>query len=292
MVCSMTGFGRASLLRDGRELTVELKSVNHRYLDLGFRMPRHISFLEDEIRHTLSSRLTRGHVDVFLTYRNTREDSKTASLDEALLAAYIEAAKSCAEKFGLTDDLTVTSALRLPDVIDVANAEEDSEAVTKLLAEVLDAACAELIGMRLLEGQRLCTDLTARLDTVLRIRGEIASRAPLVVEDYRQKLNERISSLLIPAEIDAARLATEVALFADRANIDEELVRLQSHVDAARELLSKDEPVGRKLDFIVQEMNREFNTIGSKANDKQITALVIEGKAEIEKIREQVQNLE
>ena len=292
MANSMTGFGRASLLKEGRELTVELKSVNHRYLDLGFRMPRHISFLEDEIRRILSSRLTRGHVDVFLTYRNTREDSKAASVDEALLKAYVAAAEKAAEQFGLRNDLTVTSALRLPDVIEVTNAEEDTEALSAMLAEVLGAACDGLIEMRRLEGQRLCEDLTSRLDTVLRIRAAIAERAPLVVEDYRAKLNERISNILLQAEIDTARLATEVALFADRANIDEELVRLGSHVEAARQLLSSEEAVGRKLDFIVQEMNREFNTIGSKANDKLITSLVIEGKAEIEKIREQVQNLE
>ena len=213
-------------------------------------------------------------------------------MDEALLKAYVAAAEKAAEQFGLRNDLTVTSALRLPDVIEVTNAEEDTEALSAMLAEVLGAACDGLIEMRRLEGQRLCEDLTSRLDTVLRIRAAIAERAPLVVEDYRAKLNERISNILLQAEIDTARLATEVALFADRANIDEELVRLGSHVEAARQLLSSEEAVGRKLDFIVQEMNREFNTIGSKANDKLITSLVIEGKAEIEKIREQVQNLE
>ena len=292
MANSMTGFGRAVGLRDGREITVELKSVNHRYLDLGFRMPRHISFLEDEIRRVLTERLTRGHVDVFVTYRNTRNDAKTVVVDESLMGAYIAAAGSCAERFGLKNDLTVTSALRLPDVTDVVEAEEDREAVTALLNDVLSAACDELIGMRGIEGERLCRDLLARIDTLGALRGRIAERAPIVVEDYRARLNERISALLLPAEIDGARLATEVALFADRANIDEELVRLGSHFDAARELLTSEAAVGRKLDFLVQEMNREFNTIGSKANDKAITALVIEGKAEIEKIREQVQNLE
>lgn len=292
MANSMTGFGRANLLADGREMTVELKSVNHRYLDLSFRMPRHISFLEDEIRRQLTERLTRGHVDVFVTYRNTRDDARTVVFDSSLLGAYLNAAGECAEKYGLRNDMTVTSALRLPDVMDVVEAEEDREAVTSLLVSALDMACTELIGMRKLEGERLCKDLLARLETVLSIREKIAVRAPFVVEDYRAKLNERIAAVLTAAEIDTARLATEVALFADRANIDEELVRLLSHVAAARELLENGSAVGRKMDFIVQEMNREFNTIGSKANDKEITALVIEGKAEIEKIREQVQNLE
>ena len=292
MANSMTGFGRANVLEDGRELAVELKSVNHRYLDLSFRMPRHVSFLEDEIRRILTERLTRGHVDVFVTYRNTREDARTAVFDGALLKAYLEAADRCAEQYGLRNDLAVSSALRLPDVIDVVEAEEDRDAVSALLRAALDRACDELIGMRRLEGERLCRDLLSRLETVLSLRERIAERAPLVVLDYRDKLRERIAALLDSAEVDEARLASEVAFFADKANIDEELVRLQSHVSAARELLENGSAVGRKMDFIVQEMNREFNTIGSKANDKDITALVIEGKAEIEKIREQVQNLE
>ena len=289
---SMTGFGRASMLCDGRELTVELKSVNHRYLDLGFRMPRHVSFLEDECRRVLSARLARGHVDVFITYRNTRNDARTVAVDEALMGAYLASAAECAERFGLKNDLTVSSALRLPDVTDVVEAEEDREALTALLSQTLNAACDELINMRSVEGERLCADLIARIGSLEGLRDSIAERAPLVTEEYRSKLNERIASLLLPDEIDAARLATEVALFADRANIDEELVRLKSHFAASRELLANGSAVGRKMDFIVQEMNREFNTIGSKANDKAITALVIEGKAEIEKIREQVQNLE
>ncbi len=292
MANSMTGFGRANVLKDGREMTVELKSVNHRYLDLGFRMPRHISFLEDEIRRVLTEKLTRGHVDVFVTYRNTRNDAKQVVVDPALLEAYLAAAGECADKYGLRNDLSVVNALRFPDVVDVVEAEEDRDAVIALADDALIAACDELIGMRRIEGERLSADLLTRLDSVLAIRAAIAERAPFVVQDYRARLNERIAAVLAETEVDTARLATEVALFADRANIDEELVRLKSHVAAARELLENGVAVGRKMDFIVQEMNREFNTIGSKANDKEITALVIEGKAEIEKIREQVQNLE
>ncbi len=292
MANSMTGFGRANALKDGREMTVELKSVNHRYLDLGFRMPRHISFLEDEIRRVLTEKLTRGHVDVFVTYRNTRNDAKQVVVDPALLEAYLAAAGECADKYGLRNDLSVVNALRFPDVVDVVEAEEDRDAVIALADDALIAACDELIGMRRIEGERLSADLLARLDSVLAIRAAIAERAPFVVQDYRARLNERIAAVLAETEVDTARLATEVALFADRANIDEELVRLKSHVAAARELLENGVAVGRKMDFIVQEMSREFNTIGSKANDKEITALVIEGKAEIEKIREQVQNLE
>lgn len=292
MANSMTGFGRSNLFVDGREMTVELKSVNHRYLDLSFRMPRHISFLEDDIRRFLSDNLTRGHVDVYITYVNRRSDARKIDFDPALVEAYLSAASECSEKFGLRNDLTVSSALRFPDVLTVSEADEDADAVRSLLIDTLSGACSELVKMRSIEGERLCRDLLMRLVTVLSIRNKIALRAPGVVEDYRLKLTERISALLSNNDVDPARLAAEVAIFADKANIDEELVRLNSHVEAAKELLTNGTAVGRKMDFIVQEMNREFNTIGSKANDKDITSLVIEGKAEIEKIREQVQNLE
>lgn len=292
MAYSMTGFGRANLFIDGRDMTVELKSVNHRYLDLSFRMPRHISFVEDIIRRFLTEKLTRGHIDVFVTYRNTRTDARTVSFDPALLEAYLEAANECSAKYGLRNDMSVVNALRLPDVAEVVEAEEDRDAVVSLLLSVLDSACEELKEMRRVEGERLCADLLERLETVLKIRARIAVRAPLVVEDYKTRLEERLKVLLDNTDVDQTRLAMEVAIFADKANIDEELVRLGSHVAAARELLINGMAVGRKMDFIVQEMNREFNTIGSKANDKDITSLVIEGKAEIEKIREQVQNLE
>ncbi len=292
MAGSMTGFGRASVLKDGREISVELKSVNHRYLDIGFRMPKHIGFLEDEIRRTLSTRLSRGHVDVFVIYRNMRNDARRVELDKALLCAYLDAARGASAEFGLTDDMTLTAALRLPNVTEIIEADEDRGAVTEVMTIALNAACDELIAMRRAEGDRLCCDLRQRLDAVMSLCNCIAERAPGVTEAYRTRLNERIASVLAEVEIDRARLATEIAIFADRANIDEELVRLSSHVAAAHQLLASDDAVGRKLDFIVQEMNREFNTIGSKANDSSITALVIDAKAEIEKIREQVQNLE
>ena len=183
MANSMTGFGRANVLKDGREMTVELKSVNHRYLDLGFRMPRHISFLEDEIRRVLTEKLTRGHVDVFVTYRNTRNDAKQVVVDPALLEAYLAAAGECADKYGLRNDLSVVNALRFPDVVDVVEAEEDRDAVIALADDALIAACDELIGMRRIEGERLSADLLTRLDSVLAIRAAIAERAPFVVQD-------------------------------------------------------------------------------------------------------------
>ena len=292
MVRSMTGFGRVSINEDGRELTLELKAVNHRFLDIAFRMPRSLSFLEDTVRTVLSSALSRGHIDVYAYYRNTRSDSKTVSIDKPILGAYLSAAAEIAGEFGLSNDFTVSKAMRLSDVVCVTEAEEDNEALKSLMTKAVDAAAKELIGMREREGERIAADLLSRIDTLACIREKIAAIAPKVVDDYRAKLNARIESILSEVEIDRARLATEIALFADRANIDEELVRLSSHFEAVRALMIGNEPAGRKLDFLVQELNREFNTIGSKANDKDISALVIEGKAEIEKLREQVQNLE
>ena len=293
MVSSMTGFGRGMAAQDGREMTVELKSVNHRYLDLSFRMPRHISFAEDTLRTALNDSLSRGHVDVYVNYRNTRSDAKEVRIDTALLGAYLKSVKAAAAELREENDMTLSNALRLPDVTDIVEADEDDEAVKALTKEAVDKAIAELITARRGEGERLANDLTERLATVDELRGKIETRAPMVVEEYRIKLNERIEAMLGgTVEVDAQRLATEVALFADKASIDEELVRLKSHTAQARELLSQSEAAGRRLDFVVQEMNREFNTIGPKANDAEIAKLVILGKAELEKIREQVQNIE
>ncbi len=289
---SMTGYGKGTAAVDGREITVELKSVNHRFLDVGMRLPRHLTFLEDVFRTVLSQQLSRGHVDVFVNYRNTRSDARTVSVDVPLLFAYVEAAHTANQTLGLPDDLGLTAALRLPDVAQVREADEDTEAVVSLTKEALFAAIDALRTMRKAEGGRLAADLTARCATILALTEEVASRAPAVVEEYRTKLNDRIETLLNGIEVDRARLATEVALFADRASIDEEIVRLKSHVASMEQLLASDEPVGRKLDFVVQEMNREFNTIGSKCNDAALTSRVLLGKAEIEKIREQIQNIE
>lgn len=289
---SMTGYGKGKAECEGRSVTVELKSVNHRYLDINIRLPRHISFVEDLLRKALGERFSRGHIDVFVNYLNTRSDARTVRIDNDLLGAYLTSARETAAQFGLTDDITLSSALKLPDVSEVLEADEDRDTVNSLCLAALDEAAKELADMRFLEGERLKTDLSARVDTVLDLTDKIAVRAPLVVEEYRTKLNERIEKILETGDIDRARLATEVALFADKASIDEEIVRLNSHVTQIRLLFRSNEPVGRKLDFLVQEFNREFNTIGSKANDGTLTTYVLAGKNEIEKIREQVQNIE
>lgn len=289
---SMTGYGKGSASIDGREMTVELKSVNHRYLDVGMRLPRLLSFLEDPIRSALSSRLSRGHVDVFVNYRNLRSDARSVDIDVPLLTAFVAAARQANLSLALRDDLSLTAALRLPDVSNVREADEDNDALLALLSSAISGAIDALLVMRRQEGERLSVYLSNCTDTVESLTNQIAVRAPIVVEEYRVKLNERITNLLGTVEVDRARLATEVALFADKASIDEEISRLHSHIAQMRSLLADPEPAGRKLDFVVQEMNREFNTIGSKANDGELTKLVLTGKAEIEKIREQVQNIE
>lgn len=289
---SMTGYGKGVAARDGRELTVELKGVNHRFLDISLRLPRILSCMEDTIRKVLNARLSRGHIDVYVNYRNTRTDSKTVQVDTQLATAYVTAARAIPTSLGLEDDLTLASVLRLPDVTEIVAADEDTDALIALAEEATDAAVSALETMRLAEGARLQSALKAGVDNMAAYREQIMERAPFVVEDYRKKLNERIEQVLSDTEIDRARLATEVALFADRACIDEEIVRLGSHIVQFNAYLTADEPIGRKMDFIIQEMNRECNTIGSKANDAELTNVVLLCKAEIEKLREQIQNVE
>ena len=289
---SMTGYGRGASAMDGRELTIELKSVNNRFLDIGMKLPRQLSFLEESFRKLLTDALDRGHVDVYVNYRNLRSDAKTVRVDEALLKAYLVSARESAKALDLADDLTLSKALTLPDVTCILPADEDQEALTELGRQVMTAAIEELKAMRRKEGERLKLDLSARMDTMTGYAAAIEKRAPAVAEEYRTTLTARIEELLGETEVDRSRLATEVAIFADRAAIDEEIVRLNTHLVHFRELLEADEPVGRKMDFLVQEMNRECNTIGSKANDAELTSIVLLCKAEIEKLREQIQNIE
>ena len=266
---SMTGYGRCRMEADGREMSIELKTVNHRFLDLSPRMPRGLLFLEDAIRKAIGARLQRGHADIFLNYSNHREDAREVRIDQALLSAYMKAYSALQEQSSLPDDRTLCRMASLPDVTSVSERDEDEEAVTQLCLSALSGALDQLDAMRVREGAALAADLESKIS----------------------HLNARIAELLASPP-DPQRLAQEVALFADRAAIDEELVRLRSHFVQFRACLASQEPVGRKLDFLVQELNREMNTMGSKATDIEIASLVIDGKAEIEKIREQVQNIE
>ena len=288
---SMTGYGRCILARDGREVTLELKSVNHRFLDIAFRMPRSFAFLESELRARMAERLTRGHVDVFISYKNTRADARQVRLDGQLLNAYLTALRAGGSQAGLDDDLCLRDVLNMQDVLSVEEAEEDQEALSALVYDALDAALASLAQMRATEGAALQADVMARLERLETLSQEMDARAPEWLAEYREKLRARIDEIC-SAQLDETRLAQEVALTADRAAIDEETVRLCSHISQMRALLASDEPTGRKLDFLVQEMNREVNTTGSKSSDIRLTNLVVEAKSEIEKIREQIQNIE
>ncbi len=292
MIKSMTGFGRGENSQDGMEFTVEIKTVNHRYSDVFVRMPRQIGFLEDKVRDLVGKAISRGKIDVYITYFNYGDDAKLVTMDEGLAKTYISAAESLRDKFCLKDDITVSLIARYPDVLKVEQAKEDEDLLWELLKVATEKALDTLIIMRQTEGEGLKNVLLDRADYVESIVAEIAKHAPEIPKEYKLKLTARIKDLLDQQPLDENRLATEVAVFADRCSIDEELVRLASHIGQLREALSMDQPVGRKLDFLVQEMNREINTIGSKANDLSITKNVVEIKSEIEKIREQIQNIE
>ena len=288
----MTGYGRGAHIVDGRDLTIELKSVNHRFLDLAFRMPRSFAYLEDALRQQIQSRLARGHVDIFVTYRNLRDDSRTVGVDHALVKGYTAAMDEMAELTGLKNDLSLPFLAKMPDVLRVDEAEEDRDALKDLALLCLNDALDELIGMRQKEGARMGADISNRLNNIESMTEKVALRAPAVVEDYRVKLTQRVSEILQEQPVDIARITQEVAMFCDRVNIDEEIARMHSHLKAMRDALAGTEAMGRRLDFIVQEMNREANTMGSKASDIELVNLVVGLKSEIEKIREQVQNLE
>ena len=287
---SMTGYGRAARERDGRQMTIELKSVNHRFLDLAFRMPRNLLFLEEAARKALGARLSRGHVDVFVTYKNLRSDARTVTVDRALYDAYARALDSVAGG-DLKDDRSLMSIARLPDVLVVSEAEEDRDAVTALMLETLKEALDQLLAMRAREGEAMRRDLSEKVDAIERMTARIGERYPQTVEEYRNRLRAAVEEL-IGQQVDETRLLTEVAVMADRSAIAEELVRLDSHVAALRRLFEDPEPIGRRLDFLVQELNRETNTITSKSQDIPITQLALDMKSEIEKLREQLQNVE
>jgi uncharacterized protein (TIGR00255 family) len=293
MIKSMTGFGRGENLQEGKEFTVEIKTVNHRYCDISIRMPRQIGFLEDKVRELVAKAISRGKADVYISYSNHSDDSKQVTLDEALAKTYISAVEALRDKYSLRDDISVSLISKYPDVLRVEQAKEDEDLLWSLLKVAVENALDALVTMRENEGEglkRVLLDRAACIETVV---AEIAKRAPEVPKEYKLKLTSRIKDLLDQQVIDENRLEMEVAIFADKCSIDEELVRLKSHINQLKEALTiEDQPVGRKLDFLVQEMNREINTIGSKANDLLITKDVVEVKSEIEKIREQIQNIE
>ena len=293
MIKSMTGFGRGELIGLCREYVVEIKTVNHRYLDISVRLPRQFSFLEDFARKTVAKSISRGKVDISIQVNSFGDKNKSVSFDEDLLKVYLEEAKSLEESYDIKNDLTFCRALTLPEIVKV-DVNEDEEELLKEFEIVLNKAIDNLKVMREEEGRHLTTDIIEKSHKLNDIFSNIENRSGAVVIEYKEKLTERINELLKDTDvtIDETRLATEVAIFADKSAIDEEIVRFKSHVTQLIKTLELSEPIGKKLDFIVQEMNREINTIGSKANDLIITNSVIELKNEIEKIREQIQNIE
>ncbi|MCH5151289.1 MAG: YicC family protein [Clostridiales bacterium] len=290
---SMTGYGKATVTRDNAELTIELKSVNHRFLDVSTKIPRAFIAYEDVIRNGLSKGISRGHVDVFLNYTLVGDTDKQVCVDMALAKGYVDAAKQLKEAFpDLHLDFNVNALMRSSEVLNLKQTEEDAETIREMIAEAVDKAVQNINAMREIEGNALRADLLAKIDNVERLLAEVKKHAPKVAEQYREKLRARVTEVLSGVEIDENKLANEVCFFVDKSCIDEEITRLGSHIARAREILQLDEPVGRKLDFLVQEFNRETNTICSKSSFLELTNVALEMKNEIEKIREQVQNLE
>lgn len=292
MIKSMTGFGRGELSCSGREYVVEVKTVNHRYLDISVRLPRQFAFFEDFARKVVAKTISRGKVDINIQVNSFGDKDKSVSFDEELLKTYLAEANVLEEKFNIKNDLTFCNALQLPEIIKVSGNQNEEELLSEF-ERVLSSALDNLKTMRQEEGAHLAMDITKKCEGLSKIFKNVEDRSKDVVTEYREKLNERIKELLQDASaIDETRLVMEVAVFADKSSIDEEIVRFKSHIKQLLKTLELEEPIGKKLDFIVQEMNREVNTIGSKANNLDITNSVIELKNEIEKIREQIQNIE
>lgn len=292
MIRSMTGYGRGEVLKGGKSFSVEIKTLNHRFSDISIKIPKQISFLEERVRETVNREISRGKIEVCIVYEDAGEKERNIRLDESLAETYIKALEIIRDKFNVKDDITVSLVAKFPDVIKIEDAEEDEEELWTLLKEALGTAIEAVIKMRENEGKKLEDSLLSKLELIEGKLNEIKKRAPEVVKEYKRKLESRIKELLEQNLPDESRLAMEVALFADKCSIDEEIVRLESHIDQMNDLLEKGSPVGKKLDFLIQEMNREVNTIGAKASDLDITRCVVELKSEIEKLREQVQNIE
>ena len=288
---SMTGFGRGVCEAESRKVVVEIKTVNHKQLDLSIKTPRVFNFCEDEIRGVLKKYLHRGHADVYVTYVDGRTDKNKVTVDVSLAKTYLEAAKNL-ETIGVKNDLTASTVLRLQDVVTIETVDDDENVLSTIVQKATEEACKNLVEMRTKEGNALKTELAYRLENLDKIVLEIAERAPLVSENYAVKLKQRLSEALSGVTLDESRFLTEVACFVDKCNIDEEITRLKTHLKHGFSLLEEENEVGKKLDFLVQEINREINTTGSKSNDIVLTQKVLAAKNELEKFREQVQNIE
>ncbi len=293
MIKSMTGFGRCELVSEERRITVEIKAVNHRYLETNIRIPKKLNFFDSAIRSFLKQYIQRGKVDVFVSYEDYMERKSTLHYHREVAAEYVEDIRQMAKDFGLEDDLTAARLARFPDVFTMEESSVDEQKLWEHLQKALEKACGHLVEARSREGQSLCQDLTKKLGNISRLVEAVEERSPQILEEYRGKLTAKAQELLGDTQmIEEGRLAAEIVFFADKICTDEEAVRLKSHVDSMANALKQGEGIGRKLDFIAQEMNREANTILSKANDLTVSQIAIDLKTEIEKVREQIQNIE
>lgn len=292
MIKSMTGFGRGTIEQQNKVFTVEIRSVNHRYCDINIKMPKSFMPLEEHIRKILRTKVHRGKIDVYITFNTYDKDDVELIFNETLADSYHKCLKNISKRYEVKNDMSVSLIARFPEVISMKPKEEDLDEIWNMLNNPLNEAVNDLVNMREREGSKLYQDINTKCENIKVMVGEIEKRLPLVVKDYNKKVNERVRDLLENSEIDENRIAMEVALFVDKSSIDEEIVRLDSHINQLKETLNLQEPIGRKLDFIVQEMNREANTIASKTTDLETVNLILNIKNEIEKIREQVQNIE
>lgn len=292
MIKSMTGFGRGHKVLNGRDITVEIRSVNHRYYEFSSRLPRSLNYVEERLKSLLQGRISRGKVEVSVLLNNVEAADEKITINRDVVREYIEALRSVKEEFGLTDDLALSNVLRIPDAFTVVKTETDEEQLWEDIKSTAEEALEHFISMRENEGDRMKQDILSRLAKIEEWVGVVETRSPQVVEDYRKRLYDKMCEVLSSSNIDENRILLEAGIFSEKTAVDEETVRLRSHIAQFRSMLESGEPVGRKLDFLVQEMNRETNTIGSKVQDIEVTRIVVDQKSEIEKIREQIQNIE
>ncbi len=292
MIKSMTGYGRGQQIIDGREITVEIKSVNHRYFEFSARVPRAYGYIEEKLKSFVQGKVSRGKVEVGVTIFNIEGKDAQIEVNQSIAVGYVEALRKANETIGLNDDLSLSQLIRLPDIFNVVKTTEDEEIIWNLVKTVAEEALDNFVSMRETEGQKMKDDIKSRLAYISDLVGKVEVRSPMVTGAYRERLYNKISEILNDKKIDEQRILTEAAIFSEKTAVDEETVRLKSHIQQFTSLLDSSEAVGRKLDFLIQEFNRESNTIGSKAQDVEITRIVVELKSEIEKIREQIQNIE